>query len=166
MRLDIRPRLPGGDLDRVVNADHAVMHEALAAHLDDLAGWTWRSEVTFSIYGERGIIDLLAWHAMTSSLLVIELKTLLVDPQELPSVVDRRRRLARQIAADIGWDARTASTWVVVAARSTNRRRAKAHVGLLRMAFPSDGRAMRKWLLRPAGRIDAMSFWSRAASTR
>jgi transcriptional regulator with XRE-family HTH domain len=61
-RLDVRPRLPGGDLDRVINADHAVMHEELAAHLD---GWEWRPEVTFSIFGERGIIDLLAWHAQS-----------------------------------------------------------------------------------------------------
>lgn len=32
-------------------------------------------EVSFSIYGQRGVIDILAWHAATRSLLVIELKT-------------------------------------------------------------------------------------------
>ena len=159
-RLDIQPHLPGGDLDRVINADHAVMHEGLAAHLAGIDGWTWRPEVTFSIYGERGVIDLLAWHNQSRCLLIIELKTRLVDPQELAGVMDRRRRLGPRIAADLGWDVRAVSTWVVIGRTSTNRRRVAAHAGLLRAAFPSDGRSMRRWLGRPEGRIDALSFWS------
>jgi hypothetical protein len=73
-------------------------------YLGSLDGWIWLSEVTFSHYGERGIIDILAWHPPTRSLLVIELKTELVDPQKLVAVMHRRVRLGRQIAAREGWD--------------------------------------------------------------
>jgi transcriptional regulator with XRE-family HTH domain len=168
MRLDLRARWQGGELDRVVNAAHAAMHEELARYLDDRSGWTWRPEVTFSIYGERGVIDILAWHAASRCLLIVELKTLLVDPQELVSVTDRRRRLAYAIAKTQGWDPRSIGTWVVVKDTSTNQRRARAHSGLLRRAFPADGHAMRAWLHRPGETIDALSFWSKVspASTR
>ena len=68
------------------------MHEALARFLLGFPEWIARPEVSFSIYGERGVIDLLAWHAATRSLLVVELKTELIDLQDLVSVLDRKRR--------------------------------------------------------------------------
>ena len=40
-------------------------------------------EVSFSIYGERGVIDILAWHPGRRALLIIELKTDIVDVNEL-----------------------------------------------------------------------------------
>ena len=58
------------------------MHEELARLFAGLPDWVAVPEVTFSIYGERGAIDILAWHEPTRSLLVIELKTELVDIQE------------------------------------------------------------------------------------
>jgi transcriptional regulator with XRE-family HTH domain len=160
LRLDLRARWPGGDLDRAMNARHAAMHESMATRLQELDGWTWRPEVTTSVYGERGVIDVLAWHASSRSLLIIELKTRLIDPQELISVMDRRRRLGRGISTDLGWDPLTVSSWVVVEENGTNRRRIAAHRRLLRSAFPADGRNMRPWLGRPIGRIDALSFSS------
>lgn len=81
--VDVRLRWQGADLDRVVNAARADLHESVVRHLAGRDGWTWRPEVSFSIYGERGVIDILAWHAATRSLLIIELKTELVDSQAL-----------------------------------------------------------------------------------
>jgi hypothetical protein len=129
-------------------------------YLGSLAGWIWLSEVTFSHYGERGIIDILAWHPRTRSLLVIELKTELVDPQKLVAVMHRRVRLGRQIAAREGWDPRSVSAWVVIRDTSTERRRARRHSRLLGGAFPDDGRAARGWMRRPSGTMSALSFWS------
>ena len=159
-RLDAKLRYQGAEVDRVVNAAHAEMHESFAAYLDDLDGWIWLTEVTFSHYGERGVIDILAWHPETRSLLVIELKTELVDPQELVAVMHRRVRLGRQIAAREGWGPLSVSAWVVVRDTSTERRRAHRHSGLLGRAFPDDGRTARSWMLRPSGTLSAMSFWS------
>jgi hypothetical protein len=159
-RLDSRLRFRGADLDRIINAAHAELHESFAAYLGTLEGWVWLPEVTFSHYGERGVIDILAWHAPTRSLLIIELKTELVDPQELVAVMHRRARLGTEIAAREGWDPLTVSTWVVVRDTSTERRRARRHDRLLTGAFPHDGRAARSWMTRPTDSLSALSFWS------
>jgi hypothetical protein len=119
----------------------------------------------FSIYGERGTIDILAWHAATGTLLVIELKTELVDVQELIGMIDRKRRLAAQIALDRGWRARTVATWVVISQDRTNRRRVSAHRTVLRAAFPQDGHRVRAWLRAPAGPANALSLCSATAAT-
>jgi hypothetical protein len=121
-------------------------------------------EVSFSVFGERGVIDILAFHVPTGSLLVIELKTAIVDVNELVGSVDRKRRLAVRIAAERGWHASTVSCWVIVSAGRTNQRRIEAHRTKLRTAFPEDGRAMRGWLRRPVGRVAALSIWPPVAA--
>ena len=83
VRLDIEPRSVGGDLERLVGARHAALGEQVAAWIERQPGWIAAAEVSFAIYGERGIIDLLAWHAASGSLVVIELKTAIVDVDEL-----------------------------------------------------------------------------------
>lgn len=163
IRADIRLRWQGGDLARVLNAAHAELHEAIVHHLGSLPGWVWQPEVSFSIYGERGVIDVLAWHAQTRSLLVIELKTELIDPQDLAATMDRRVRLGTRIAAQYDWNPASVSAWVVFAETRTNHRRVLRHAGLLRTAFPADGHMMRTWLRRPSGRISALSFWTDVA---
>jgi transcriptional regulator with XRE-family HTH domain len=102
-------RWQGADLDRLLAEGHAALHEQVGALFARLPGWEHLSEVSFSIHGERGVIDILAWHAPTRSLLIVELKTALGDPQALVGTMDRRIRLARRIAAERGWDARTVS---------------------------------------------------------
>ena len=139
---------------------HSALHEAAARMFDALDGWVVEPEVSFSIYGERGVIDLLAWHPGRRALLVIELKTELVDINDLMGSVDRKRRLAERIARDRGWAADTVSCWVVVADVRTNRRALARHVTTLRAKFPADGRTMRGWLRDPVARIDALGFVS------
>ena len=53
----------------------------------------------------------------------LELKALIVDVQALVGDVDRKRRLAKQVARDRGWDAATVSSWVIVVRSATNQRR-------------------------------------------
>jgi hypothetical protein len=113
-----------------------------------------------SIYGERGVIDLLAFHPATGSLLVVELKTAIVDVNELVGTLDRKTRLASRVAADRGWRSRSVSRWLIVARGSTNHRRIDAHRAVLRAAFPDDGRAVRSWLHAPIGTVSALSTWS------
>jgi transcriptional regulator with XRE-family HTH domain len=164
--LDISLRLSatwqGGELDRLLNARHAALHESVARRFVSWADWELAPEVSFSIWGERGVIDILAWHAPTRTLLVIELKTEIVDISELMGSVDRKRRLAPEIAAERGWQPLTVAVWVIVADSTTNRRRVQHHYTTLRAAFPVDGRTMRRWLDRPAGSLAALSFWSNA----
>ncbi len=159
IRLDWVARWRGGELDRMLNAGHSAMHEAAAS---ELAGTAWLrvAESTFSIYGERGIIDILCFHPPTGSLLVIELKTELVDVQALIGAVDRYRRLSPHIARDRGWPVTSVSSWVVLRDTPSNHRRLSAHATVLRNAFPVDGRRMRGWLRRPDGPVAALSFLS------
>jgi transcriptional regulator with XRE-family HTH domain len=158
LQLDVTLRWRGSELARLLDAAHAAMHDEIERVLTDAGGWTPAPEVSFSVFGERGVIDVLAWHAATRTILVIELKTLLVDVSDLLGTMDRRRRLALRIGDERGWRARTAATWVVLAATSTNRRRVHKHRLTLRRAFPATGPTMRRWLREPAGSIDALSF--------
>jgi transcriptional regulator with XRE-family HTH domain len=157
IRLDIRPRWRGGELDRLLNAGHSALHESMAGILHG-AGWLFRPEVSFSIYGERGIIDTLAFHPASDMLLVIELKTAIIDVQGLIGSVDRYERLAPRIAAGQGWRPRLTSCWVVVMDSATNRRRVAAHASVLRAAFPTDGRSIRPWLMDPTAPLRCLSF--------
>jgi transcriptional regulator with XRE-family HTH domain len=159
-RVRVEVRGDGAELDRLLGARHSAMHEEMALLFADLPDWVSAPEVTFSIFGERGAIDILAWHAPTRTLLVIELKTELVDVQETVGTLDRKVRLAAKVAAERGWVPETVGVWLVVAESATNRRRVAAHRAMLRSAYPADGRAMTGWLAAPRGRIAALSFLS------
>ena len=160
VRVDLVARWRAGDLDRLLNARHSKLHELVARMFrDELPGWVLRPETSFAIYAERGVIDILAWHAGRRALLVIELKTDIADVNELIGVVDRKRRLAPEVVAPFGWEPATVSVWVIVADGRTNRARIAVHNAMLRTAFPVDGRSMRAWLRDPAGAVAALSTW-------
>lgn len=159
IQLDWQPRWRGGDLDRTLHAGHAALHEA-AVKLLTARSWVVAPEATFSIYGERGSIDILAFHARTGAVLVVELKTALVDIDGLLVAVDRYRRLAPRIAAERGWPATSVGAWVAVRDAPTNHRRLAQHVATLRAVFPDDGRRIVPWLRRPVGPVAALSFLS------
>jgi hypothetical protein len=160
VRIEYTVRLPHGELERLLNAGHAAMHEALARHLSALPDWLHAPEVSFAVCGERGVIDILAFHPPTGSLLVIELKTEIVSIEDLLMTMDVRVRHAADIARSRGWQPRTVSAWVVVAESDLNRRRVRRNAAVLRSAFPADGRTMRAWLRRPVGAVRALSFWA------
>ena len=62
----------------------------------DVPAWILAPEVSYSIFGERGVIDILAWHPTRRALLVIELKS------ELTSIEETLRRdLARVTLEDV-----------------------------------------------------------------
>ena len=139
IRIDVVPRWRGGELDRLVNARHSALHESVAAHLLGVGGWLIAPEVTFAVGGERGAIDILAYHEASRCLLVIELKSAVIDVNELLGTLDRKRRLAARIAAERGWQADTVSCLLVVQDTRTNRRRVAAHRTVLRTALPDGG---------------------------
>jgi transcriptional regulator with XRE-family HTH domain len=157
-RLDVVARWSGGDLERLMNARHSAMHELVATMFGQLPAWEIAPEVSFSVYGERGIIDVIAWHAASRTALVVELKSEIVDINDLMAKADQRRRLAPTIAAARGWRPANVAIWVLVAESRTNRRRLATHRTILRSAFPVDGRSMAAWLRHPAGAPAALSF--------
>lgn len=150
IRVELDASWRGGDGARIVNERHSRMHELVAWRLAASLGWVFATEVTFSEYGERGVIDILAWHAATRTLLVIELKTEIPDPAGLVAQVDRYQRLAAKVGRDRGWIASSVAVWVLVAESDFNRDQLARHRLMLRNAFPLDGRFLRRWLRDPS----------------
>ncbi len=165
VRVDLVPRWRAGDLDRLLNAKHSQLHQLVARWFAGARpAWILAPEVSYSIYGERGVVDIVAWHPGRRAILVIELKTDVVDVNQLIGKVGEKTRLIRQIVRDRGWDPFTVSVWVIVAAGRTNRARLAAHRSVLRAAFPADGRAIRGWLTDPIDPISALSMWTDLAA--
>ena len=161
IRIDVFARWRAGDLDRLLNARHSELHELVARWFaEELPEWVLAPEVSFSIYGERGVIDILAWHEKTGSLLVIELKTAVADVNELLGTMDRKKRLAAQVASERGWNPKSVSTWLIVADTRTNRRRLDAHMAVIRNAMPDGTWAIRRWLRRPRETLAAVTVWA------
>ncbi len=138
----------GAGLARLLDAGHAALQATWKARLERL-GWLVRAEVTFSRYGERGSIDLLAFHPATRVLLVVEIKTGLFDVQDLLSAQDRKVRLAPEVARRAGWRPAAVMPLLVLPGDTTTRRRLAA-VAPLFAHFDLRGPAARSWLRAPS----------------
>jgi transcriptional regulator with XRE-family HTH domain len=158
--LDLRARSRGSDVDRLVNAGHAALAERTLRWIGEVASWVVRPELSFSIYGERGVIDIAAWHPATRALLVVEIKTAIVDVGELLGTLDRKIRLATAVVAPMGWNPVVVGACLIVAESSTNRRAIRAHGATFRAALPDGIAPLRRWLRAPAGPLRALAFVS------
>jgi transcriptional regulator with XRE-family HTH domain len=159
VRIDLAPWSRGGDLYRMATEDHSALVESVVRELTRL-GWETRAEVSFSEFGERGFIDILAWHPTSRTLLVIEIKTEIVDVGETVGVLHRKQRLAATIARGLGWSPAIVSCALIARDTRTNRRRVAAHAATFRSLLPTDGHALRAHLRRPVGSVAAVAFWT------
>jgi transcriptional regulator with XRE-family HTH domain len=162
IRVELLPKSRLAELERIVAARHAALGEHVVTWIGGMHGWIVRPEVSFAFYGDRGVVDVVAWHAAASAILVIELKTEIIDVAELLGTLDRKRRVASQIAEMFGWHPRSIGTCLLVGESMPNRRRVAEHSGTFRSALPADGRALRAWLRAPGGELRAMRFVSDA----
>lgn len=119
-RLELVVSWGGEGLDRLLDAEHASLVETVAGVLRSL-GWQVAVEVTFNIGGERGSIDVLAFHPATGVVLIVEVKTVVPDLQATLFVLDRKTRLAAQIARQRDWIARGVGRLLVVGANARQR---------------------------------------------
>lgn len=158
-RIDVRLLWQGEGLDRLLDARHARLVDLVLEVLTSSA-WEVATEVSFNIYGERGSIDILAYHPATGSLLVIEIKSVVPDMQSMLAALDRKGRLARDIASKRGWHVTSVSTVLVLPNDRTARRRVEDHASTFRTALPARTLEVRGWLARPAGTIHGVMFVS------
>jgi hypothetical protein len=133
----------------MVNARHAALTEAVITWLRSRPGWEVRPEHSFSHYGERGVIDAVAWHPGRSALLECEHKTDVIDSGELLATIDRRRRLGRDIVEDLGWEPLTVSSLLVVGDSDANRRRLAGLASTFDAALPDRVAVVRAYLRDP-----------------
>jgi transcriptional regulator with XRE-family HTH domain len=147
-RLTCRLDWNGEALDRLLDADHAAIVEQVARILAS-DGWLYATEVSLSIYGERGSIDILAFHPIERIVLIIEVKSVIPDMQATFMTPDRKARLALEIARERGWIGRTVARLLVVREDRTARRRVAEHESIFANGLPDRSRAVRRWLARP-----------------
>lgn len=158
--LIVEVRWRAGELDRLLDADHAAL-AALVARLLGEAGWEVRVEVTYNEFGERGSIDLLAFMPATGTLLAVEIKTDMAAVEQTLRKLDEKVRLSRGIAkARFGWQVRQVGWLLVMPENSTLRRKVAAHTSLFEKAFPMRGAAIRRWIKRPVGAAGGLWFLS------
>jgi transcriptional regulator with XRE-family HTH domain len=137
----------GAELARLRDADHAHLAEWMARRLEEF-GWTPVPEASFNHFGDRGRIDLLAFHGATGTLLVVEIKTVIAEVQNLLGTLNVKERVAASVARSLGWRPARTVPCLVLAESTTNRRRLAAHARLF-ANLGMRGTGAVAWLRRP-----------------
>lgn len=148
LRLDLAVIGRGGDLARTIDEEHAMIVEQLAATLNHL-GWRVEPEASFNHYGDRGRIDLLAYHPETGTLLIIEVKTVLTDLQEMFGSMNVKHRVASVLATERGWEIRRVGSLLAIASSSSSRQVVRRHATLFG-PFVSEARTIHRWMEAPS----------------
>ena len=137
----------GAELARLRDADHARLAEWLTRWLETF-GWSVVPEASFNHYGDRGRIDLLAFHPATATLVVVEIKTVIAEIQDLLGALNTKERVAPALARSLGWRAAQVVPFLVVAETTTNRRRLATHARLF-ARLTLRGKGAVAWIRRP-----------------
>ncbi len=159
--VDIRLRWNGEGLDRLLDEAHARLVDAFVLLLR-ASGWEVSVEVSFSVWGERGSIDILAFHRQTGIVLVVEVKSVVPDSQATLHGLDRKARLAPEIARERGWACRGVARLLVVGDSTTSRRRIAQYASMYAVPLPDRGAQVRRWLRKPSGPLAGLLFLASA----
>ena len=157
-RAEIRLSYKGEALDRWLDAGHAALVDVVAGVLRRF-GWDVVIEATFWVRGERGSVDILAWHPMTRIVLIIEVKSVVPDVQAMLASIDRKVRLALAIARERGWEPVAVGALLVIGEDRTARRRVEMHSATFDQAFPARAVAVRRWIAAPDAGIPLRGLW-------
>ena len=154
LRIEVRWR--GGESDRLLDEDHARLVAATASRIVR-AGWEVRTEITYSEFGERGSYDVLGWHGATQTVVVIEVKTVVVSGEATLRKLDEKSRLVRKVVEErFAWRPRVVGRILVLAESTVNRRRLDFHSGLFRPSLPHRPAEVREWLAKPDGPLSGV----------
>jgi transcriptional regulator with XRE-family HTH domain len=163
--IDIVPRWRGPNLVRLLDRRHAALAQAVACHLERL-GWDVHTEFTFNHYGDRGSVDILAWHPVRHALLIVEIKTELVSVEETIRTLDMKSRVVPMLAGrDLGWTAERdgavprVGIVLVLPEGSTQRDLVARHATLMAGSLPARNVALKQWLRRPTSAVRGTLFF-------
>jgi transcriptional regulator with XRE-family HTH domain len=163
-RASLRLYWHGDELDRLLDAAHAGLVEQVVAILR-ANGWEVVPEATFSVYGERGSVDVLAFHPALGALLIVEVKSAVPDMQAMLAGIDRKARLGPSVARERGWRVRSVSRLLVLPDDRTARRRLADHAATVSQTLPLRTAAIRRWITRSAGSMGGVLFLPSSPST-
>ena len=157
--LDLTPRWRGADLARLLDESHASIQAGWKPRLEKW-GWQVWVEQSFNVYGDRGRVDLLAWHPVHRLLLVVEVKTVIADAQALLGGLDVKVRVAREVARSLGiGGVRSVVPVLLVAEGTTNRARIRRLAPLFER-FALRGRQAMSWLRRPNEAVSGLLIFT------
>lgn len=154
LRVDLRLTGRGGQLARLADEEHAAIVEAIAAWFN-ANGFLTETEASFNEWGERGRVDLLAYDPRSGTLVIVEIKTELLDLQDLFGALNVKERLAAIIAERRGWTVRRRHTLLAVASTFANREIVRTHPSLFgrfatrrlsRAAFEGHSKGILHWV--------------------
>jgi transcriptional regulator with XRE-family HTH domain len=156
--LSVSLRWRGPKLARLLDRRHARLQNRIVQHLAG-AGWDTRVEDSFNHFGERGSVDILAWRPDCRALLIIEIKTELVDLQDTVRTLDMKARIVpRVVRRSRGWRPDSVAAVLVLPDANVHRNAVAAHAALLSAALPARTRAVRRWLDAPSGNLRGIWF--------
>jgi transcriptional regulator with XRE-family HTH domain len=149
----------GGALDRLLDEDHSRLVAATSQRLRE-RGWAVEVEVTYSSYGERGSIDILAAQASCRAVLSVEVKSELTSVEATLRKIDEKDRLVRgSICRErFGFEPTVVGRLLVLPATDTSRRRVRASGVVLGAALPARGAPVRRWVASPRGGLSGLWF--------
>jgi transcriptional regulator with XRE-family HTH domain len=143
----------GGELDRLLDRAHASIVEHVIGFLR-AAEWEVLPEFTFNVYGDRGSVDILAWHAGARILLIIEVKATLTDIQAMLGSMSKKVRLVPGVVREAhGWRPRSVAVLLIAPGTHGNRSILARHAATFDAALPARTREVRTWLRRPSGSL-------------
>lgn len=151
--LEIRTRIDAwwrrGDGPRLLDEEHARLVEfAIRALVRE--GWDVTPEWSFNHFGERGSVDIVAWHDASRTLLLIEIKSRIDDVQELIHTFGRKVRIVPGlVATQHGSVPARVATMLIVAASRTAERVVRAHEATFDAVWPERSDACRQFIRRP-----------------
>lgn len=155
--LDLKVRWHGEGLDRLLDSAHAALVERTVAWLTR-DGWETAVEVSFAIRGERGSVDVVGLRRDRGAILIVEVKSVIPDAGGMLSTLDRKARLAPEIARQLGWPCVSVSRILVVGDSSTTRRRVALLASMFTAALPARGWTVKRWLRDPRRTIAGILF--------
>ena len=154
--LGFEARWRGIEAAKLLDERHAALVR-LGVERIRAARWEVWPERTFSIWGERGSIDILAWHAGARALLALEVKTRLPDLQDLLATMDRKRRLLPAIANASKLAPARYGSVLLLPEETWARNRVRTFAPVFDAALPARTVEVRRWLERPAD--DLRGIW-------
>ncbi len=155
--LEIRMRIDAwwrvGDGARLLDAEHARLVEVAVRSLIR-EGWDVSPEWSFNLFGERGSVDIVAWHEATQTLLLIEVKSRLDDVQELLHTFGRKVRIVPGLlATERGATAARIATMLIVGDSPAARRVVRGHAATFASVWPECSLACRRFIRRPSQHV-------------
>jgi transcriptional regulator with XRE-family HTH domain len=158
IRLPFSPRHRGPEAARLLDQDHATLVEQVVGVLSR-ASWDVLVEYSFNSYGDRGTVDVAALHEGRAALLIVEVKTRLVDIQDLLGTLDRKVRVVPGLlSAERGWRAASVGRAVVMPSSSALHTAITARRATFAAALPARNRDLARWVAEPIGPIAALWF--------